>query len=162
MTRPFPALPNAAWFFFASPENYLSFRTDKKPFGFLAATFHSPRIPSLLLTPLLVLLPMLYYQVTAKWARQKMSQVIIEDSKLLDVDATDWHDYKMQWEMNKVLFEIDGKKVFGTSVSPAGPLGFVFWIDNQFASFAPSGRISAGFLENPVPAWVEIENLISQ
>src|SRR5262245_27516911 len=31
-----PALPNAVWFFFASPRNYLSFRDDKPARGMLA------------------------------------------------------------------------------------------------------------------------------
>ena len=45
----FPALPNAAWFFFASPPNYLSFRDDLPAQGFLAATFQAPAIPAPLL-----------------------------------------------------------------------------------------------------------------
>ena len=44
-TRRLPTLPNAAWFFFASPQNYLSFRSDKPAQGFLAQTFQSPKIP---------------------------------------------------------------------------------------------------------------------
>jgi len=37
--RRFPALPNTAWFFYASPPNYLSLRDDQPAQGFLAATF---------------------------------------------------------------------------------------------------------------------------
>jgi hypothetical protein len=36
-----PALPDAAWLFYASPQNYLSFRDDLPAYGFLAATFRS-------------------------------------------------------------------------------------------------------------------------
>ena len=41
-----PALPNAAWFFFSSPANYLSFRDNTPGNGFLAQVFASPRLPS--------------------------------------------------------------------------------------------------------------------
>ena len=44
-----PALPEAAWFFHASPHNYLSLRDDLPGSGFLAATFHSKKVPFLLL-----------------------------------------------------------------------------------------------------------------
>jgi hypothetical protein len=49
LTR-FPTLPQAAWFFHASPQNYLSFRDDLPANGLLAATFHSKNIPTILLT----------------------------------------------------------------------------------------------------------------
>lgn len=41
-----PVLPNAAWFFFASPENHLSLTTNSPAQGFLAAVFQSPLIPA--------------------------------------------------------------------------------------------------------------------
>ncbi|HNB51355.1 MAG TPA: hypothetical protein PK530_05410, partial [Anaerolineales bacterium] len=37
--RKLPALPNTAWFFFASPENHLSLRGDLPANGALAGTF---------------------------------------------------------------------------------------------------------------------------
>ena len=44
-----PTLPNAAWFFYASPQNYLSFTDDKPAQGFLAQTFRSPKFHPLLI-----------------------------------------------------------------------------------------------------------------
>jgi hypothetical protein len=38
-------------------------------------------------------------------------------------------------------------------------LGFVLWVDNQYAAFPPDGRIRFGSLENPEPAWIEVRNL---
>jgi hypothetical protein len=51
--RRLPALPNCAWFFYASPENYLSLRDDIPAQGLLAATFASPNIPPLAFIPVL-------------------------------------------------------------------------------------------------------------
>src|SRR4030065_884686 len=47
--RRFLACPNAAWFFHASPPNYLSFRNDLPAQGFLASTFRAPNPPASLL-----------------------------------------------------------------------------------------------------------------
>ncbi len=44
--RRLPALPNAAWFFYASPPNFLAFRDDLPAQGLLAATFRLPLLPA--------------------------------------------------------------------------------------------------------------------
>jgi hypothetical protein len=159
MTQPLPVLPNAAWFFFASADNYLSFRDDKPSNGILAATFHSPNIPSIFLMPGLLLLPIMAFRPWSRWLRAKISRIISEDSINIDIDVTQWNKYLLRWEKNKVIFEINGHPIFITPVSPVGPLGLVIWIDNQYAAFLPSGKIKAGTLENQASAWMEIEGI---
>jgi hypothetical protein len=154
-----PALPNCAWFFYASPENYLSFANGLPGNGFLAQTFSAPRIPSILLAPGLFGIPLLLIKPISKWLRANMAgKLISEDAKRLELDATQWHAYRLQWGKNRVEFSIDGETVFSTGVSPQGPLGLVIWIDNQFAAWKPDGSLGAGTLPNP-PAWMEIEQL---
>src|SRR5688572_9729149 len=68
-----PVLPNAAWFFGASEENYLSFRDDKPSQGFLAQTFRSPKFHSLLI-PAGLALPF-----SRKVTRRLMGKVVEED-----------------------------------------------------------------------------------
>ena len=162
MKRPLPVLPNAAWFFHASSENYLSFRDDKPANGLLAATFHSPVIPSMFLIPSLVFAPLLLFKPSARWLRTRFSRIIIEDGCPVDIDVTRWHDYLLRREMEAVKFEINGQSIFTTTVAPLGPLGLVIWVDNQYAAFMPSGQIRAGVVENQVPAWMEIDNLTVQ
>jgi len=152
--RPFrlPALPNAAWFFYASPQNHLSFRDDKPAQGFLAQTFRSPRFrPSLIGAGLA--LPFSRVE-----ARRRLGQVIAEDSTALRVDVTQWHGYRLRWREDSVAFEVDDVLVMETPVSPHPPLGLILWIDNQFAAFTPEGKISFGVLAHP-EAWLEIEGL---
>jgi hypothetical protein len=185
--RPFrlPALPNAAWFFGASQENYLSFggRVDggvsirtssysttavvsRPPAnGFMAQTFRSPKF-HLLLIPAGLALP--FSRVTT---RRLLGRVIAEDgiqlwdqtaSELAEskrVDPTEWHRYRLEWSPSRVLFEVDKAQVFESSVSPNPPLGLVIWIDNQYAAFTPEGKIGFGVLENPEPAWLEIKEI---
>lgn len=160
MNQILPVLPNAAWFFFASPENYLSFRNDKPSSGFLAAAFNSPRESPLLLIPELALFPFLVIRSWAKRMRAKLSKIIGEDSIQLSVDVTQWNEYEIDWKTDKVEFFVNREPVLISRTSPTGPLGLVIWIDNQYASFKPSGEIKTGVLKSSTPAWMEIEELL--
>lgn len=147
-----PALPNAAWFFGASEENYLSFR-DAPANGFLAQTFRSPKFHPLLMTAGLAFL------FSRRAARKWLAQIIEEDGIRLGVDATQWHHYRLGWREKRVSFEVDDALVFESPVSPHPPLGLVIWIDNQYAAFTPEGKIGFGVLENPEPAWLEVREV---
>jgi len=167
MARRLPALPNAAWFFFASNENYLSFRSDLSPSsgqgkpaqGFLAQTFSAPRMPSLLLASGAIALPLLMWQPASRLLRRVASHFISEDSARLSIDSTQWHAYQLEWSQKRVAFRVDEALVFQTDISPQGPLGLVIWIDNQFAAWTPDGKLRTGMLANS-SAWLEIKNVV--
>jgi hypothetical protein len=160
-----PALPNAAWFFGASEESYLSFssgldtsETDARPTrpavnGFLAQSFRSPKFhPSLILAGLAL-------PFSRKTTRRLLGKVVDEDGIRLSLDVTQWHSYRLDWRDERVSFEVDNAIVFESIVSPKAPLGLVIWIDNQYAAFPPEGKIGFGVLENAEPAWLEIKDL---
>ncbi len=181
----FPALPNAIWFFGASEENYLSFTSggrvaprslrgvSRPPLpgnGFLAQTFRSPKFHPLLILAGLV------FPFSRKLTRKILGRVIEEDavalwnaearfrnstSKLVNsrIDPTQWHGYRLEWSPRRAAWYVDDALVFESPVSPNPLLGLVIWIDNQYAAFTPEGKIGFGVLENPEPAWLEIENL---
>jgi hypothetical protein len=114
-----PALPNAVWFFGASPENYLSFKSGSAAFsereaanGFLAQSFRSPRFHPLLI-PAGLALPF-----SRKTTRRLLGKVIGEDGVRLDVDVTQWHRYRLDWREKRVSFEVDDALVFESQVSP--------------------------------------------
>lgn len=148
-----PALPNAVWFFHASPHNYLSFKDDKSARGFLAQTFKSPRFHPLLM------LAGLAFPFSRKATRKLLGKVIDEDGINLEVDVAQWHSYQFEWSQNRVAFWVDDVRAFESPVSPNPPLGIIIWIDNQYASFTSEGKIGFGVLENPEPAWIEICDL---
>ncbi|MBI5945966.1 MAG: family 16 glycosylhydrolase [Chloroflexi bacterium] len=147
-----PALPNAVWFFYASPQNYLSFTDGKPAQGFLAQTFRSPKFHPLLI-PAGLILPF-----SPRLSRKLLSRVIAEDSSALRVDVTQWHSYRLEWSQRSVLWYVDDTPVFESPVSPSPPLGVIIWIDNQFAAFTPEGKISFGVLAGG-EEWLEIEDL---
>ncbi|MBK9603452.1 MAG: hypothetical protein IPO36_16670 [Anaerolineales bacterium] len=150
-----PALPNAVWFFYASPQNYLSFTGDKPAQGFLAQTFRSPIFHPLLI-PAGLALPF-----SRKVTRNLLGKVIGEDSVALSVDVTQWHEYRLEWGAKRSAFWVDDVLVFESPVSPnaSRPLGVVIWIDNQFAAFTPEGKISFGVLKND-EAWLDVEDIV--
>ena len=151
-----PALPNAAWFFYASPSNHLAFRDGHPAQGFLAATFRAPRVPSALTILGLPGVPLLALPVSARLLRGLLARMVAEDAARLELDVTGWHVYRMEWQEKSCRFDVDGRMVFETAVSPRGPLGLVIWVDNQYAAFPPDGRLRSGTLAGP-EAWMEVE-----
>lgn len=158
-TRRLPALPQTAWFFFASPPNYLSFRDDLPAQGQLAAVFRSHPIPPLLLALTAPLLPLLVVRPLGRLIRRSLRSWIQEDAVSLAGDPRDWRRYRLVYDQQLVQFFCDQRLVLATSISPAQPLGFVLWIDNQYAALTPQGRLGYGTLPNPDPAWIEIRDL---
>lgn len=156
--RRFPALPNAAWFFFASRHNYLSFRDHLPASGALAAAFRAPKLPAWLLAPAALGLPLLALRPLARTARRIAGRLIGEDAAALTHDPTAWHAYEIEWRENAVCFRLDGEMVIETAVVPHAPMGLVLWLDNQYAAWTPDGRLGYGFLANPA-AWIEIRDL---
>ena len=153
-----PALPNAAWFFNASSANHLAFHEGHPAQGFLAATFSAPRVPSALTLLGLPGLPLMALPSSARLVRRVLAGLIREDAAQLDLDVTEWHMYRMDWQEKSCRFTVDGRMVFETGISPRGPLGLVVWVDNQYAAFPPDGKISSGTLAG-LAAWMEVEGI---
>jgi hypothetical protein len=155
-----PALPQSAWFFFASPPNYLSLRDDRPGQGFLTATFQSWLGPTVFLAPGLLALPFLLWPSATRVLRRLARRFVRQDSAALSLDPCQWHDYQLIWNSGRVRFLLDGTDVFSTDITPHGPLGLVIWVDNQYAAFPPSGRLGYGMLPAGEPAWIEIRDLL--
>src|SRR5450759_1101123 len=165
MAQRLPALPNAAWFFYASAPNYLSLENQLPAQGFLAATFRSPLVPSIFLTPALAALPFMLWPSTARWLRRLGSRIIQQSAAKMDLDPTAWRQYQMTWSAYQVIFTLNDSSTqellftYHTPLSPRGRCGLVLWIDNQYAAFRPDGRLAYGSLPNEQPAWLEIKDI---
>lgn len=154
-----PALPNAAWFFYASAPNHLALRDTHPAQGFLAATFRAPLIPTVLLALGAPGALFLAWPAAARILRRLAASIIAEDAARMDVDVSQWRLFRLEGLERAARFWVDGSLVFETPVSPRGKLGLVIWIDNQYAAFPPDGRPRSGTLANPQEAWLEIQLL---
>jgi hypothetical protein len=156
--------PSAVWFFFASLPSRIVLSPEGPGRGWLAMVWRSPASPRLRvpgwfqrgLSRLLKAPPLAHIALSlgARWMAVSQHP--------LGIDLTAWHRYVLRWERHQVVFEVDEEEVHRALIAPAGPLGFVAWIDNQFLTLDPATGLSAGLL--PVPAaqslalrWVEIE-----
>ena len=155
----FPALPNAAWFFFASPPNYLSFRDNLPAQGLLAATFQAPSIPPALLALAAPGLGLAAIPGGAQMVRRILRRLVKQSAALVPGEVTASHHYTLDWQVEGVTFALDRQIIHATPIAPGGPLGLVIWIDNQYAALPPAGGLRFGTLENSLPAWLEIEGL---
>ena len=157
MARKLPLLPNTAWFFYAGEPNYLALRDDHPAQGFLAAVFKAPKIPSLALAPGVITLPLLALRPAARLLRRAARLLVRDDAAIVPGSAADWRTYRIDWRAEGVRFAVNGQEIFVTPHSPRGPLGFVVWLDNQYAAFPPSGRLRFGTSANPEAAWLDVE-----
>ncbi len=159
MSRRLPALPNTAWFFYASPPNYLSLRDDLPASGFLAATFRSARMPAGLMALAAPGLPLLAVRPGARLLRRFARRFVEQSAALVEADVCAWHAFELDWRTECVEFRVDGRTIQRTEASPHGPLGLVLWIDNQYAAWTPVGRLGMGSLESRVGGWLELEGI---
>lgn len=146
-TLRWPALPQAAWFFFASPPGNLPLAVDEPGRGWFASTLDATTARALLLAPLAPLV-LLLNQFAA--LRQSIWPAVHEQLQIsfapLSQAMDSWHDYHLIWRRDGCTFAVDGQAVLETPFSPRGPLGFVCWIDNQYLILRPTGYIRWGTL----------------
>jgi len=77
----------------------------------------------------------------------------------INVDMTEWHDYRLAWRPDGCSFWVNGRLLLQTPHRPTGPLGFVCWIDNQYMIVTPHGRMASGVLSTTFSQWLEVSEL---
>jgi len=155
-----PALPQAAWFFFASQPSDLPFAEDGPGRGWFAATIDAGASSALLTVPLApaVLLLNQFRGLRRRiwpWLRRRLNISYTQLPRLM----TDWQGYKLHWYSDGCTFIVNDEIVLRTSFSPRGPLGFVCWIDNQYMVATANGRFRWGVLPTAKTQTLEIADL---
>ncbi|NIN64897.1 MAG: family 16 glycosylhydrolase [Anaerolineae bacterium] len=158
--RRLPTLPRVVWFFYASPPSDMKLDLDAAGHGWKAATLDAKRLPFLLLAPTAPLaVPLMNIRSVyhSLWPIGQRAMGVNEAA--LVVPMTEWHTYDIVWGTKKVRFSVDGDVCLESRSSPKGPLGFVMWLDNQYAVVKPWGRIGYGLLDAPGRQWMEVDAL---
>lgn len=155
------ASPNAVWFFYASPPSDMALVDGVPGRGWKAASLNTGRLPGLVLAPaalaavLLTRVPGLGRPVMA--AARRVIQA--HEAPLDDIALTDWHAYAVDWQPGQAVFSVDGVERLRAPHPPQGPLGFVLWIDNQYAIASREGQFSFGLCDVKEAQWLEVEDL---
>lgn len=153
-------LPRAVWFFFGAPPNHMPLAIGSSGHGWKAATFDAGKPLFLALLPfaplgfLLMRVPVLYRLL---WPLGQRSLGVSEQA--LDLDLNQPHRYEIIWREKSVEFYVDAQQVLVSNASPRGPLGFIAWIDNQYAIVTPQGRFGFGTVTLPQSQSLTISEL---
>ena len=154
-----PRLPNAVWFFGASQPSNMALVPGGAGWGWKAQVVHAHHWRSLALA--------LPTAGAVGWARltgreeaaaRQVRRFAGASEALLTMDLTEWHNYALEWRAERVDFWVDGSPVLSAPSPPPGPLGFVAWIDNQYAVATPRGSFGFGTLASG-PEWLELDAL---
>lgn len=146
-------VPQALWFFFGSPPNNMALALDAPGYGWKAATFNAHRWPFYAMLPLapigvlLMQLPPLYRRL---WPIGQCA-IGVSETHLNTNTLFQEHTYTIEWLPNEVAFFVDHKMVHQTlRAVPTAPLGFIAWLDNQYAIVTPQGQFGFGFVDVPI------------
>jgi hypothetical protein len=150
------AAPNCVWFFGGSPPNDQYLCEGVPGWGWKAATLktHWSIAPLAAIGIALAQIPFLGKPIMTIGRR-----FIKAHEKLIDAKMTEWHEYSLVWEQNQATFAVDGITVLISPAPPQYPLGFVLWIDNQYAIASENGKFKFGMVEHQEERWMEIEVL---
>jgi hypothetical protein len=154
-------LPKAVWFFHATPPNNMALAKGVPGYGWKAATFNAMRWQFFALLPaapvgfLVMRVPVLYHLL---WGIGQRAIGVSEH--LLDPNLIySPHHYAIEWLPYEVRFYVDGAEVYRTAMSPSGKLGFVAWVDNQYAVVTPQGRFQWGLVGTSQPQTLHLERI---
>jgi hypothetical protein len=152
-----PALPAAVWFFHASPPSDMPLALGVPGHGWKVACIDAARPAALAWAPLALpvalanRIPALERRV---WPHIQRSLRISEAP--IPPLGQPWRTHTLEWRRGGARFLIDGACVHETDLAPAGPLGFVAWLDNQWAVVSPRGRFGWGLLDTP-EQWLDLD-----
>jgi hypothetical protein len=149
--------PNAIWFFYASPQSDMAFAPGVQGHGWKAATLNAGRADPVTMAAgnLVFRLPgmsRLVFHVA-------QTRINASEQVLDEIAMTDWHDYQIDWYKRQVHFSVDGQVVLRAPNPPNVPLGFVTWMDNNYAVMGPGREFAFGRLAVAQPQWMELERI---
>ena len=154
-------LPQAIWFLFTSPDNDIALAHGVAGHGWKAAAINArdPRFLALLPgAPLGFLLMRSRRLYDALWPIGQRA-IGVSEAQLDEGLLREYHNYRIDWLVGRAIFAIDGEVVLQAEHVAPGPLGFIAWIDNQYAVITPQGRFQRGLLAAPGEQSLEVSDI---
>jgi hypothetical protein len=154
-------LPSAIWFFYGAPPNNMALAMGVPGWGWKAAQINADNWQFLALLPtapiaiLLMRSVMLYRRL---WSVAQHA-LRVSEKPLSTAPDEDWHDYSIDWKTDGTRYYVDEVLVHESMYSPRGPLGFVAWVDNQYAVVTPQGRLAFGVTPSRGTGLLELKQI---
>jgi hypothetical protein len=150
-------LPEAIWFFAASPPSDMALAPGVPGWGWKAQVVHAHRWGALASagpTALTALWARVsgYQDAAAHWVQRFTGA----HEARLAVDPREWTTYSIEWLPDHATFRVDGVVALLARTPPTRPLGFVAWIDNQYAVATPRGELRFGTIATE-REWLELD-----
>lgn len=153
-----PGLPEAVWFFAASPPSNMALVPGIPGWGWKAQVVHAQRWDALR-TGVPTLATVGWTRLTGRGettAARLLHRLTGAAEAHLTTPLNEWHEYQLDWQRTNARFYVDGAEVLSVPDPPRGPLGFVAWIDNQYAIITPRGSVGSATLASG-PEWLYID-----
>ena len=152
-------LPESIWFFYASPPSNMALVPGIPGWGWKAQVVHSMRVEALAaLVP--TALTTVWSRVTGNTqpASRWLQRLSGTSEALLPVAMDEWHTYSLEWRASEATFWVDGELMLSVPRPPTRPLGFVAWLDNQYAVVTPRGVLRFGTVSCDAQ-WLAIDSI---
>jgi len=159
--RRIPAAPQTLWFFYSSPDNDIRLVPGVPGNGWKAASLQTPNLHPITLAPVAgMAMALSNLPVLRKLMHRIITRIAKSSEAMLSHPINEWHTYAIEWTAAGARFFVDGALALQTDQPPAGPLGFVTWIDNQYAVFSSSRGLRFGTLPTSNKQQLEVRNII--
>jgi hypothetical protein len=150
-------LPDAIWFFGASQPSNMALVPGIPGWGWKAQVVRAHRLGALAAagpTALSALWGRLSRRVDAgaRWVQRLTGA---REARLSN-DPCEWATYEIDWRAERAIFRVNSAVALIAPNPPPGPLGFVAWIDNQYAVATPRGELRFGTIASE-REWVELD-----
>ena len=144
-------LPQAIWFIFAGPPSEMALAQGVPGNGWKAATFNARNRRFFALLPLAPLGCLLMRHAALYRRLWPLGQraIGVYEALLEPSLLNDWRRYSIEWRAGGAVFSVDGSVVLQAEHVTRNMLGFIAWIDNQYAIVTPQGRFGWGRLAVP-------------
>lgn len=151
-------LPQAVWFFYSAPPSNMALVPGVPGWGWKAQVINT--------TVVGVAANAVPATVAATYARltgtepvgNAVRRFVGAYEKIITHSMKDWHTYTLEWQQYEASFWIDDKLLYKMPTVPTKPLGFVAWLDNEYAVVTPRGDLQFGKTTGNMQ-WLDLESI---
>lgn len=152
-------LPEAVWFFYSAPPSNMKLVPGLPGWGWKAQVVHAtPRSTSANAIPAAFTAAYGLINRSANLSGRALRRFTGAHESVISHDMRKWHTYTLEWRKGGSSFWIDGKLVMKAPGAPGKPLGFVAWMDNEYAVVTPRGELRFG-KARAGSQWLDIDSV---